>query len=128
MLFEVIYTKPFGHDVKSNKYGTFRNNKQLLNWTMVRYGAIATNKRTGEMKKVRWQVFAAQNCQLLIVQPFFWPEITVSGKLSKKIDFLSANYHIHGPASYKKCPRTLSTGLIHITGSVTPDSVRALVL
>ena len=31
MLFEVTYTKPFGHDVKSNKHGTFRNNKQLLN-------------------------------------------------------------------------------------------------
>ena len=87
MLFAVTYTKPFGHDVKSNKHGTFRNNKQLLNWTMVRYGAIATNKKTGEMKKIRWLVFAVQNCQLLIMQPFFGPRSLFQANLTKKINF-----------------------------------------
>ena len=65
MLFEVTYTKPSGRDVKRNKHGTFRNNKQLLNWTMVRYGTIATNKKTGEMEKIRWLVFAAQKLSFI---------------------------------------------------------------
>ena len=131
MLFEVTYTKPSGRDVKRNKHGTFRNNKQLLNWTMVRYGTIATNKKTGEMEKIRWLVFAAQKLSFIDhATVFFGLRSLFQANLSKKIILfclLIITFN-HGPVSDNNCPMTLSTGLVHITGLVTQESVRTMVL
>ena len=46
--------------------------------------------------------FAAQNCHLMIMQPFFPPEISVLGKFKQQINFCLLNVTFTGPGSYRK--------------------------
>ena len=46
--------------------------------------------------------FAIRNCNLLIMQPFFSPEISVLGKFKKQINFCLLIVTFMGPGSYKK--------------------------
>ena len=46
--------------------------------------------------------FAAQNCHLLIMQPFFSSEISVLGKFKQQINVCLLIVKFMGPGSYRK--------------------------